>query len=137
MRRGNLKRKRPSVRDLDGERRWYHDAPCVCENPDCAGGHRTLSAHHCVYEQEVRRAGGDRWDKRNRLMLCVGCHMSHHQRTRPIALSVLPDSVIEFAAETLGTGPAYEYLTRRYAGADERVERLLVEHDYPEGVDGV
>jgi hypothetical protein len=58
-------------------------------------------------------------------------HVIYEQHLRP-------DSVYEFAEETLGAGPAYEYLRRRYAGPDARLDGLLVRYtaDDPVHVDG-
>lgn len=126
--------RRAGVRDRDGERRWKEGAPNVCQNPDCKRDHNRIDRHHCVYEQHIRQAKGDRWDPRNRLMLCAGCHSSHHRGTK-LELSVLPLSAIEFAVELFGPGAAYEYLNRYYAGPDPRVEALL--EGAPPGPSGV
>lgn len=64
-------------------------------------------------------------DRRNLVPLGPRCHAAHHNRSRPLPLHRLPDSVFEFAAEVLGPGPAFEYLRRRYAGGDRRLEALL------------
>lgn len=117
--------RRAGDRDRSGEARWHAGEPRECENPACRGGYQRVSAHHCVYRQAIARANGDKWDPRNRLMLCNSCHSSHHARGRVVPLAVLPASVFEYAVETLGAGPAYEYLRRRYAGEDPRLEALL------------
>ena len=104
-----------------------------------------MNVHHAVYAQEIRsrRPKMDRGhgydavasasasqaaalkDKRNLLPVAFGCHMDHHNRGKPFALAVLPDSVYEFAVELMGAGAAYEYLRRRYAGEDGRLDALL------------
>lgn len=70
-------------------------------------GQRATQGHHIITQQELRHAcGGElarfRWDQRNLLALCNGCHAGHHARSRPIPLSVLrafaPD-VFAFAVE--------------------------------------
>jgi hypothetical protein len=66
-------------------------------------------------------------DLRNLVDVAHDCHGAHHARARPLPLWRLPDSVFEFARELLGAGKAYEYLRRRYCGADPRLEALL--HD--------
>lgn len=95
-----------------------------CVGPRCTA--RAVHKHHAVYEQAVQRAGGDLRDPRNLVPLCRDCHLTgQHQRKRPLPLWVLPDSVFEFAAELLGAGAAYEYLARRYAGRDPRLDALV------------
>lgn len=96
--------------------------------------------HHVVYRQELRRLARERvtagppdvaWemilvaDRRNLVPLGPKCHAAHHNRSRPLALHLLPDSVFEFASQVLGAGRAYEYLRRRYAGGDPRHDALL------------
>lgn len=95
-------------------------ARCVC---GCGGP--AHQRHHVVYAQEVRRRGGSLRDGRNLISVGCDCHAAHHQRRRPFTLWVLPDSAFEFAAELLGPDAAYEYLRRRYAGADQRLVALL------------
>jgi hypothetical protein len=83
----------------------------------CGCGRRGVQKHHAVYAQHLRRT--EKKDRRNLV---------------PVAV----DWVYEFAEEILGVGPAYEYLRRRYAGADARLDGLLVrcEADDPVHVDG-
>jgi len=68
-------------------------------------------------------------DRRNLVWLAFDCHESHHARSRPLPLAVLPDSVFQFAEEVLGAGAAYNYLRRRYAGEDARLDALLIESE--------
>lgn len=84
-------------------------------------------AHHVVYQQRVRSAGGDPGDLRNLILVGDDEHERHHNRSRPFPLTRLPDSAFEFAAELLGRGSAYNYLRRRYAGDDPRLANLLLE----------
>jgi hypothetical protein len=92
---------------------------CVC---GCRG--RAVHRHHAVYEQEVRRHGGDVRDPRNLVPVTFACHGAHHGRSRPLPLRVLPDAVFEFAAELMGPA-AYDYLGRYYSGRDPRHDALL------------
>lgn len=91
----------------------------------------SVQDHHVVYVQELRRVRSEapktalREDDRNLVPVCLGCHAQHHNRAAPFPLSILPDSVFEFAREVLGVGPAYEYLRRRYIGEDPRLMELL------------
>lgn len=109
---------------------------CGCKRP-------AVARHHCIYEQELRNVvaagrsskaalpAADRAllaelvsDPRNLAPVAFDCHGAHHLRAQPYSLSVLPDSVFEFAAEVLGPR-AHGYLRRRYAGRDERLDDLL------------
>jgi hypothetical protein len=88
-------------------------------------GARAVHRHHAVYEQVVRREGGDLRDPRNLVPVCFACHAAHHNRQRPLPLHVLPDSVFVFARELLGGGQAHVELSRRYVGDDPRLDALL------------
>lgn len=98
-----------------------------CRHPWCPGTPARVQQHHVVYRQEVEREGGDTGDARNALALCVTCHARHHGRQpgRVVELVVLRDENIEYAVDLLGAGRAYNYLRRRYAGSDPRVEALI------------
>ena len=92
----------------------------------CVGcGAPAAQLHHVVYQQELRRAGGDVGDPRGMVPVCLECHTAHHARLRPLHSCVLSSASFTFALETLGAGPAYEYLRRRYAGPDWRLDWLL------------
>lgn len=93
----------------------------------CGCGQPAIQLHHVVYQQAIRRAGGDVKDTRNLVPVSFACHGAHHNRQRPIALNVLPDSVYRYARELLGDGVAYEYLRRYYGGDDPRLDELLME----------
>lgn len=86
-----------------------------------------VELHHVVYQQELRKRGGNPSDGRNALALCRDCHAAHHNRSRPLPLEVLRDENYEYARELLGAGVAYEYLVRRYVGEDIRLAALLDE----------
>lgn len=119
--------KRAGVRERAGERAFRDVTAVGCRHPGCERTTTEVDQHHVVYVQEIRRVGGDRWDDRNALQLCKACHSSHHRRgSRVVPLAVLRDEAYAFAEETLGAGPAYEYLRRRYAGDDPRLDALLV-----------
>lgn len=95
-----------------------------CRIPGCPEKGRPHQ-HHVVYRQEVRREGGDELDPRNALTLCTRHHDRHHTRQEPVSLLVLRDENYAFARELLGSARAYEYLRRRYAHEDGRLEALL------------
>jgi hypothetical protein len=71
--------------------------------------------HHIVYQQTVRRHGGNLDDPRNLVLVRNDAHEHHHKRSRVILLAALPDAAYEYAAELLGRGKAYNYLRRHYA----------------------
>lgn len=97
----------------------------------CGCRQRGRHSHHVVYQQEIRRrvAKGKRgrWlrDERNLVTVNLNCHAHHHSGAHRLPVRVLPDSVFEFAVELMGAGAAYEYLERRYAGRDPRLDALL------------
>lgn len=102
---------------------------CVCG----CGRRRGVQFHHVVYKQHLRAAAGTDIvrelalisDRRNLVPVGPKCHAAHHNRSMPLRLHMLPDSVFEFAAAVLGPAAAYEYLARRYAGGDRRHDALL------------
>lgn len=108
---------------------------CICG----CGRKRGLQLHHVIYRQELRRhvpRAPDGLpnivseiallgDRRNLIPVGPKCHAAHHNRQRPFHLRWLPSETFEFAAETLGADRAYEYLRRRYAGDDPRLDALL------------
>lgn len=71
-------------------------------------------AHHVVTQQHIRQADGDVWDVRNAMRLCGPCHDAHHNRTRPIPVSCVPDGALDFAIELLGQNGTDAYLARYY-----------------------
>lgn len=100
----------------------------------CGCGDDAVHDHHVISRQRLKReCDGDaalygRWerDRRNLVAMSSGCHFgSQHNRTAPLPLVKLPDSVFEFAVEVLGHGPAYNALRRDYAGEDPRLDALL------------
>jgi hypothetical protein len=113
-----------------GQPRFVGARARTCQNPECpGGGSGKLEQHHVVYVQHVRAEGGNAGDPRDGLTLCTICHTRHHRRVAPVRLSALRDETFEFARELLGGPKAYEYLRRRYAGADPRLEALLNEEE--------
>lgn len=80
---------------------------------ECICGQPAVHAHHVVYQQHVRRHGGDVDDARNLLPLCYDCHRRHHNRVAPISREVLPDAALGYASELLGDY-AEDYLGRYY-----------------------
>lgn len=82
---------------------------CLC---GCGGAAEQL--HHVIYQQHVKRYGGDLSDPRNFMPLTYDCHRRHHSRHAVIPRSALPTAALEFADELLGDY-ADDYLRRRYA----------------------
>lgn len=87
---------------------------------------RGAHSHHVTYEQELRNRGLPLYDRMNLMELCVDCHFGHHNRSKVIPLMMLSDDHLEYAFAKLGAF-AYDYLKRRYAGEDPRLELRLEE----------
>lgn len=109
---------RVGYRDREGERRFL-SGQSSCQHPSCDGVERSLHQHHVVYRQHVKREGGDIWDPRNAIALCVRCHMTHHRRSNPLPIAALRRENIEFAEELFGKDAAGEYLLRRYSRSEK------------------
>lgn len=113
--------KRVGENDRVGIRRWQEYPLENCE--DC-GSRQAINRHHVVYRQHVRAEHGDEWDPDNALGLCGSCHPRHHHQKTKLPLIRLRPENIAFAFRLLGTG-GYDYLRRRYAGEDPRLELAL------------
>lgn len=114
--RAPLRRSRKLRAVEPGEAAWKARQWGVC--PLC-GAEGVLLRHHVLTEQRVRLAGGDPWDLRNAMLVgapgVCDCHGAHHRGGGGrIAFSKVPVAAVEFAAETIGAGPATIYFTRRY-----------------------
>lgn len=74
--------------------------------------------HHVVYEQHVRREGGDPWDTRNALWVGLDvtcdCHERQHNASMRIPLEVLPEAALAFGVDLFGEARAAEYIARYY-----------------------
>lgn len=72
--------------------------------------------HHVVYEQHVRREGGDPWDQANAMLVGTRCrcHENHHGAVERIALARIPQTAIDFAIGLLGADRAALYIARYY-----------------------
>lgn len=85
---------------------------------------RAAHTHHVFYEGELRRRGLPKYDHANLMALCVDCHFNHHNGSKRIPLSLLTEENLEYAFNILGAY-AYDWLRRRYAGEDLRLEERL------------
>lgn len=88
-------------------------------------------AHHVVERQELKQRGWPEHDTRLALRLCMGpasCHGGQHTIKR-VKLTSLTDDNLVAAFEVLGAY-AYDYLKRRYDGADDRIEGMLTELEH-------
>ncbi len=131
----NRELRRAARQDRRANDRLRGSCFCGCKRP-------AVHRHHVIYAQELRRVVADGRslrmalpapdrehlaalvsDPRNLVAVAFECHGAHHGRSVPYELSVLPDSVFEFAAEVLGPR-AHGYLRRRYAGRDARLDEL-------------
>lgn len=122
--------RRTQARRTADNRRWKSGASLVCEITGCVfcARHRShLTNHHVIYVQRLRTLKADAWDPRNRMTICNDAHMAHHKRSSVILAAALPDSAYAFAREVMGAGAAHEYLSRRYAGDDPRLDSLDAE----------
>jgi 5-methylcytosine-specific restriction endonuclease McrA len=79
----------------------------------CICGAQAEQLHHVVYQQHVRRHGGDLSDRRNFLPVCDRCHDRHHSRHTVIPFTAIPEPAREYARELMGDH-ADDYLHRRY-----------------------
>jgi hypothetical protein len=113
LRQSKLGRNNPSWtgRQHAGDKRW------VAALADCCalcGSSRRLQRHHVIYEQHVRRRGGDCFHPDDCLTLCFNCHVAHHRgRGGRIRVSQLRPENIEFACALLGAY-ARDYFVRYY-----------------------
>lgn len=95
-----------------------------CQHPDCKTPWAPWEAHHVCYEQHIRALGLPRWNTDNVLRLCKTCHLRHHQRIAPVPLTALKSHNYAYAFRVMGER-AFEYLPRRYDGADPRLHVYL------------
>lgn len=112
---GKLGSENPMYQNGLKSERWRTSREGRCR---CCGGGGRLVLHHVVYEQHVRKAGGDVSDPDNSLTLCQVCHFEHHSASDDrIRLDQLRDENRRFAEHLLGAY-AQDYL-RRYYDAGE------------------
>lgn len=94
-----------------------------CAAPGCSSV--ATDPHHVVYRNKLRRERLPEWDPDNGLPLCRDCHDAHHYAPgKALPLTCLRDENIAFAFAALGAY-AYDYLRRRHAGRDPRLESHL------------
>lgn len=89
----------------------------------CGCGQRAAHLHHVCYRQHLVQHGGDPKDARNLVPVAFDCHGAHHSGAKRLLVSMLPDSVFEFAGELMGEAAA-GYLARYYRGSDPRLDAL-------------
>lgn len=94
-----------------------------CARPGCSSA--ATDPHHVVYRNKLATEGKPQWHPDDGLPLCRGCHAAHHYAPGAgLPLSCLGDENLAFAFRALGAH-AYDYLRRRYAGRDPRLESHL------------
>jgi hypothetical protein len=123
-RRGKLGRKNPNYRNgrTANAERWRSTAEPQCRQ---CGSSELLRLHHVVYEQHVRKHGGDSWDPDNGLTLCLSCHSKHHNGTdKHVPIAVLRPENLAFAFALLGDYAA-DYFFRYYHADRDEVQTLL------------
>lgn len=71
---------------------------CPVEGGVCSG---PIQGHHALDKALLKKRGlhAFLWDIRNRVPVCADRHESHTNRSRPIAMELLPAPVFEFARE--------------------------------------
>jgi hypothetical protein len=116
------RRRRLSARERRERQLFQEHAATQQRCANCASTGAWHAHHAGVYEQKLRHLGLPLWDPANALRLCLACHAKHHSPNHKLTLSVLRAQNIRYAFDVLGER-AYEYLRRRYQGADPRLER--------------
>lgn len=132
---GGPKRKKPKkARAIRGvgvaieNRRLFQDAARgqgICQAPDCpvTSNH---DPHHVIYEQHLKDRGLPRYDARNALRLCRGCHHRHHFTPGwRLPTAALREENIAYAVLVLGEY-AIDYFRRYYddSADDPRIAEL-------------
>lgn len=106
-----------STAESEAKERWMQIPwGAVCE---VCGEQPATERHHAIREQTLRRYAYNhgftfeevRWSLDLRILICVGCHAAHTQRSRPIAYAVLRPETIALA-DDLGLSGCLE---REYA----------------------
>ena len=94
----------------------------------CCNSTGRFEVHHVIAKERCKKEHIPQHSPDNALRLCAkspdSCHERHTTAQERVPLSKLRDENIAFAVH-LGRGPAYNYLTRYYAGSDPRVDALL------------
>lgn len=103
---------------------WRAARKPMCEVRGCRS-RRSLRQHHVVYEQHVRKRGGNPWDPRDSFTACFDHHNRHHHNADArIHVRDLTDENLRFARELLGEA-AVDYFIRYYAGSRDEIEYRL------------
>ena len=93
---------------------------------ELCGSKDRIRNHHIIYAQHVRKRGGNEWDPRNAISLCISCHARQHSGTSfRILVCDLPDEFWPFGKELLGDA-LWDYLARHYDDGNTKLEGLLV-----------
>lgn len=86
-------------------------------------------AHHVLEKKHCKTSGAPLNSPDNALRVCAksmhACHERHTTHQELLPVGCLRDENIAFIVESLGPGPAYNYLRRYYSGSDPRVDALL------------
>lgn len=91
---------------------WKYPAAGFCDC--CSRPSWHLQRHHVVYEQHVRKEGGDVWAMANSMLLHPDCHAQHHAAVKRIPVAKIPREAMDFAIGLMGRDRAALYLTRYY-----------------------
>jgi hypothetical protein len=121
-----------AARAPGGRRPARHGLMAVCF---CGCGQRGVQKHHAIYEQHLRPL--TRPEARRTLLRDARNLVPSLGTATPRIISAAgrsrwrrcPTRSTSSRRRSLGVGPAYEYLRRRYAGPDARLDGLLVRCD--------
>lgn len=80
------------------------------------GRYGWLVRHHVLYQQHVRREGGDVWALSNAMDLGrdCNCHAAHHSGFKRIPVDVIPSAAMDFMVRLLGDDRAQLFVERYY-----------------------
>lgn len=89
------------------------------------GSDDRLTLHHIIYKQHVRKRGGNEWDPRNGMTLCISCHSRQHSGTSfRILVYRFPVAFWLFGHDLLGDA-LRDYLARYYDNGNPKLKGLV------------
>jgi hypothetical protein len=115
--RSRAKQKARRAAEEAGRSVWKMERTGTCA---ICGRRGRVLRHHIVYEQHVRREGGDPWDLANALDVgarCL-CHAKHHSGAERISLQLIPEVAMAFAVDLMGEDRAVDYFRRYYTAGE-------------------
>jgi len=133
LKRTQMRRKpRPRAPLSDIPRQAFRAAARAQRACAVTGSTGPWDAHHVIERGHLKRTWPDHeWSPENALRLSKRVHERHTTATERVPLRCLTDENLAFAVGLMGVA-AHGYLTRRYAGHDERLELLIAELGAPD-----